>query len=449
MKTSPKRSLKGAKKTSRAPKADGLPDTSRDPAETHGKIFLRALLDNLPVAIYFKDLESRFLCVNSAQAARMHEAKPEDLIGTTDFDHFSNEHAQQAFDDEQRIIRTGEMMLDVEEKETWPDGSITWVSTSKLPLYNENHKIIGTFGMSQDITVRKKTEEKLHAAQKELLEASRLAGMAEIASGVLHNIGNGLNSVNTSAALAAERLERSRIPNLGKVAQMLNERAGDLGRFLTEDERGRQLPAYVTQLADLLEKEREGLRGEIDQLRRYVDHIKAVVAMQQNYARASGITEDVSPVELVEEALQISEISLSRHGIHVRRDFAPAPKIRIVRHKALQILINFIRNAKYALDGTNRTDRKEMVMEIRAAAEGAVSLTVRDNGVGITAEALPKIFNFGFTTRPDGHGFGLHSSANAAREMGAKIRVESDGDGRGASFSLDIPPVPPGDEPGF
>lgn len=426
-----------------APKSPARDTAAGNHAGRHGGIFLHALLENLPVAIYFKDLESRFLCVNSAQAARMHGARPEDLIGTTDFDHFSNEHAQQAFDDEQRIIQTGEPMLDVEEKETWPDGSITWVSTSKLPLHDENRKIIGTFGMSQDITARKKAEETLQIAQKELLEASRLAGMAEIASGVLHNIGNGLNSVNTSAELVMERLENSRVANLGKIAGMLEEHRDDLDRFFTEDGRGRQLPLYIRQLHDLLENERTSIRREIDQLCRHVEHIKAVVAMQQNYAGGSGVAEEIAPAELVEEALQISEISLSRHGICVHRDFEDVPKIRTVCHKVLQILVNFIRNAKYALDETGRIHQKDIWVTVRANSPGGAVVTVRDNGVGIRKDVLPQIFNFGFTTRKEGHGFGLHSSANAAREIGAQIGVKSAGPGKGASFSLEIPAEPP------
>jgi PAS domain S-box-containing protein len=407
----------------------------------HEQQLLRALLEHVPDHIYFKDLASRFIRVSMSKARQCGCADPSELTGKTDFDTFSNEHAQAAYDDEQRIIRTGQPIVDFEEKETWPDGRVTWVSTSKMPLYDADGRIIGTFGLSRDITARKETELKLAVTQKELLEASRLAGMAEIASGVLHNIGNALNSVNTSAALLVEQIGRSRVGNLAKAAQMIEEHNADLAKFLTEDSRGRQLPGYLIQLAGLLGTEREGFQRELELLRRNIEHIKEIVAMQQSYARVSSLLEDIAPADLVEEALRISEASLSRHGIGVQRDFLPVPLVRVTRHKVLQILVNLIRNAKHAMDDTGRTD-KEMVIALRVGPTGGVQMIVRDNGVGIPAENLPKMFTFGFTTRKTGHGFGLHSSANTARELGGSLRGESEGPGTGAVFTLDLPAAP-------
>jgi PAS domain S-box-containing protein len=402
---------------------------------------LRALLDNVPDSIYFKDLASRFIRVSKSRALKAGVSDPQELIGRSDFDHFTSEHAQPAYDAEQQIIRTGQPLIDIEERETWPDGRVTWASSSKLPLYDQEGRVIGTFGISRDITARKEAELRLAVTQKELLEASRLAGMAEIASGVLHNIGNALNSVNTSAALLVEQVMRSRLGNLTKAAQLLDEHRGDLTVFLAEDPRGRQLPDYLVQLAGLLATEREGFQTELELLRRNVEHIKEIVAMQQSYARVSSIQEDLAPVELVEEALRISEASLNRHGIGVQRDFQPVPLVRVIRHKVLQILVNLIRNAKHAMDDSGRPD-KEMVIALRASPAGRVEIVVRDNGVGIPAENLPKIFTFGFTTRKEGHGFGLHSSANAANELGGTLRGESGGPGRGSVFTLGLPPAP-------
>lgn len=401
--------------------------------------FLQALLDSVPDCIYFKDLESRFLCASAAMARKFGVGSPTDMIGTTDFDYFSDDHAQPAFDDEQRIIRTGQPVIDIEEKETFDDGRVSWVSTSKMPLHDDDGNIIGTFGISRDITSRKLAEQRLEVTQKELLEASRLAGMAEIASGVLHNIGNGLNSVNTSVSLVAEGIEKSRVANLAKAAQMITDHRTDLAAFLTTDDRGRKLPDYLVQLSGLLVAEREHLRKEVEQLRHYIEHIKQIVAMQQNYTRVSGIVEDIPVKELIEEALQISELSLNRHGVDVHRSLVPVPPVRVTRHKVLQILVNFIRNAKYALDETGRTSNKNITIETRSTAEGTVRLTVRDNGVGISEENLTRIFNFGFTTRKEGHGFGLHSSANAAKEVGGKILVDSEGLGHGSAFTLELP----------
>jgi len=402
------------------------------------QMLLRALLKHVPDSIYFKDLQSRFLRASDSLVHKQGLASTDDLLGRTDFDIFSSEHAQNAYTDEQRIIRTGEPVVDKEEKETWPDGRVTWVSTSKLPLHDLKGRVIGTFGVSRDITARKVAEEKLKTTQKELLAASRLAGMAEIASGVLHNLGNALNSVGTSAAILTEQFGRSRIQNLAKAAQMLEQHSGDLASFLTADPRGKQLPTYFIQVAAALTAEREQMLAEIGQLRRSVEHMSEVVAMQQNYARGSSLAEDCQAAELVEESLHISAISLNRHGITVIRDFRPVPNIHVTRHKVLQILVNLIRNAKYSMDETGRAE-KPMTITIAPHADGLVRISVRDEGVGIPAENLTKIFGFGFTTRKDGHGFGLHSSANAAREIGGHLAGHSDGPGTGALFTLDLP----------
>jgi PAS domain S-box-containing protein len=402
------------------------------------QMFLRALLKHVPDSIYFKDMQSRFMRVSESQVRKKKLRSVDDLIGKSDFDVFAKEHAQNAYDDEQRIIRTGEPVIDKEERETWPDGRVTWVSTSKLPLHDLKGRVIGTFGVSRDITARKQAEEKLRTTQKELLAASRLAGMAEIASGVLHNLGNALNSVGTSASILTEQFGRSRIQNLTKAAQMLEQHASDLGTFLTSDPRGKQLPAYFIQVAAALAAEREQMLTELGQLRRNVEHMSEVVAMQQNYARGSSLAEDCQAAELIEESLHISAISLSRHGITVIRDFKPVPNIHVTRHKVLQILVNLIRNAKYAMDETGRAE-KPMTITIEPHTDCLVRVSVRDEGVGIPAENLTKIFGFGFTTRKDGHGFGLHSSANAARELGGHLAGHSEGPGRGAVFTLDLP----------
>ena len=406
---------------------------------------LRALLENVPDCIYFKDLASRYIRVSRSTAQKSGLSDPKDMIGKTDFDHFAHEHAQASYDAEQNIIRTGKPIVDIEEKEIFTDGHVTWASTSKLPLYDREGRVIGTFGVSRDITARKEAEQKLSVTQKELLEASRLAGMAEISSGVLHNIGNALNSVNTSVALLVEQLMRSRLGNLGKVAEMLEQHNNDLTSFLSQDARGRQLPGYLIQLAGLLNAEREGFQRELESLRRNIEHIKAIVAMQQSYARVSSLMEDLAPADLVEEALLISEASLSRHGIGVQRDFQPVPLVCVTRHKVLQILVNLIRNAKHAMDESGRPD-KEMSIALRLSPAGQVQIIVSDNGVGIPPENLTKIYTFGFTTRKTGHGFGLHSSANTAKELGGSLSGRSEGMGKGAVFTLELPPAPSPEE---
>jgi C4-dicarboxylate-specific signal transduction histidine kinase len=293
----------------------------------------------------------------------------------------------------------------------------------------------------RDITERRQADEALRHSQQKLVETSRLAGMAEVATGVLHNVGNVLNSVNVSAGLVVEKLRRSKAPKLAKAAALLTSRNGDLADYLTHDETGRKLPGYLTKLGEYLMSENTELLSEIDQLGRNIEHIKEVVAMQQSYAKVSGVFENLHAHQLVEDAIAMNIGAFERHGIDVERNFCTVPPIRVDRHKVLQILINLIRNAKYALDEVHRTD-KRISISIGAADERTVQIMVADNGVGISPENLTRIFAHGFTTREEGHGFGLHSGALAARSMGGALNVDSPGTGQGATFTLELPIAP-------
>jgi PAS domain S-box-containing protein len=297
----------------------------------------------------------------------------------------------------------------------------------------------GVQAIARDVTERKGAEAKLAALQSQLLEVSRTAGMAEVATAILHNVGNVLNSMNVSAGLISRRLKRSRIDQLALIAGSMREHVADLGDFITRDPKGRQFPGYLSLLAEHLAQEQGALVSEFDSLRSNVEHIKAIVATQQSYAKVGGVVEAVNGAQLVEDALRINAAMLDRHQVRVIRQYDARllPEIHVDKHKALQILVNLIRNAIYACDETGRPD-KCLTLNV-ANGEGRIKMSVLDNGVGIPPENLTRIFNHGFTTRKDGHGFGLHSGALAAREMGGRLRVESGGLGKGAVFTLELP----------
>jgi signal transduction histidine kinase len=206
------------------------------------------------------------------------------------------------------------------------------------------------------------------------------------------------------------------------------------------------VPAYLEQLADHLERERAELRKELESLTMNIEHIKEIVATQQNYARVSGVTETVALPELVEDALKIHGGAYARHGVVVVREYEPLPTVTVDKHKVLQILVNLFSNAKYACDGGNQED-KRVTVRLKANGEGRVKIEVADTGMGIPQENLTRIFSQGFTTRKSGHGFGLHSGALAARELGGSLGVQSGGPGKGATFTLDLPVTPPQDKP--
>ncbi|WP_204127385.1 ATP-binding protein [Pseudomonas ogarae] len=274
-------------------------------------------------------------------------------------------------------------------------------------------------------------------AQTQLAAAARQAGMAEIATNVLHNVGNVLNSVNISADLVTRKLRTSKALGLGKAVQMMNEHAEDLGDFISHDEKGKLLPSYLNQLVDALAIEQQSMTEELGQLSKSVDHIKEIVAAQQSYAGTSSIAETVQIKELIEDALRMNAGIIAARQITVVRNFAETPLLLLDKHRVLLILVNLIKNASRAMD-----DKPELAHQIILQSEmhqgDSLVIKVIDNGEGIAPENLTRIFAHGFTTRKDGHGFGLHSCVLAAMEMGGSLEAHSDGPGTGATFTLKL-----------
>jgi PAS domain S-box-containing protein len=337
----------------------------------------------------------------------------------------------------------GDKVCDAEFVIVRPDGVRRTVMSSAQRLVGQAGQPLGALAVIEDITQRRLAEEELERVHKQLLVASRQAGMAEVATNVLHNVGNVLNSVNVSASLVSERIRRSKCAGLTRVAALLSEHAPDLTTFLTGSQ-GRHLPVYLQELAAELIAERDVASAELAELRGNIEHIKEIVAMQQSYARRSGLTDIVDIRTLVEDSLRMNEGAFSRHGVTLVRDFQDVPPITVDKHKVLQILVNVIRNAKYACDESGSAE-KRVTVRVRAA-NGTMLIAIIDTGVGIPPENLELIFSHGFTTRKDGHGFGLHSCALAAKALGGSLQAESAGSGQGATFTLTLPltqPEPP------
>jgi signal transduction histidine kinase len=285
-----------------------------------------------------------------------------------------------------------------------------------------------------------RAQAELQEAHQALMRASRQAGMAEVASSVLHNVGNVLNSVNVCANLLDERMRTSKASGLARVAAMLEEQGDQLGSFIASDDRGKRLPTYLAQLSSQLLADREAALKELASLVKSVEHIKDIVRMQQSYATHGGVIESVAVADLVNDSVQLNEEAFSRHGVTLACEFEEVPAITVDKHRVLQILVNLIRNAKYACEDSGRSD-KRITIRVTPCALG-VAIAVVDNGVGIPTENMTRIFSHGFTTRPGGHGFGLHSAALAAQELKGSLGVASDGPGCGATFRLELPITP-------
>ncbi|MFL5354143.1 two-component system sensor histidine kinase NtrB [Archangium sp.] len=306
------------------------------------------------------------------------------------------------------------------------------------PVHDLTGRVVGMTVFGRDITDRKEAEARLGEMHRSLLDVSRQAGMAEMATGVLHNVGNALNSVNVSVNVLSERLHQSRLAGLRKATELMGANAQDLGGFFTRDPRGQQLPAYLQALTHQLTGERSELLEEVHTLQKSVEHIKNVVSMQQETARFSGVVERLEVTELLDDALRLHAVAFERLGIQVKREYTDVPLVRVDRHKLLQILLNLMSNARHALLESGRPD-KLLVIRVERMVTGRLRIAVVDNGVGISPDDAPRLFSQGFTTKKDGHGFGLHISALAAAEMDAFLSCTSEGRGQGATFTIDLP----------
>ncbi|SEN80070.1 sensor histidine kinase [Pseudomonas sp. NFACC39-1] len=283
-----------------------------------------------------------------------------------------------------------------------------------------------------------RVNDELREAQAELVTTARRAGMAEIATNVLHNVGNVLNSVNVSARLLYEKVHASKGQGVIRVAELMREHSDDLGAFISSDPKGRALPGYLGKLAEALAAEQRSMIDELVQLTKSIDHIKEIVATQQSYAGNSSVLEPGSLRELIEDVVRICDVSLARHRVTLTKELADIPMMSLDKHKVLQILINLINNAKQALDSV--ADRPSCItLRLKATDDKRVRIEVEDNGEGISRDNLTRVFEHGFTTRADGHGFGLHSCILAAHEMGGELTVQSAGPGKGALFTLELP----------
>ena len=303
---------------------------------------------------------------------------------------------------------------------------------------NERGELSRLLGVSWDVTDHVLQEDRRQELQLQLHDASRQAGMAEVATGVLHSVGNVLNSLGVSASLVQSGLRDSRAGNVQRIAAMLTEQGNQVGKFIEGDERGQQIPSYLAQLGEHLVTENKTLQREAQGIVVHVEHICKIVAAQQTYARRGGVSESVDLAELLDNAIALNFGAGFGTGVHISRRYDAVPALTLDRHKLIQILGNFLSNARHALQDRPEGQRV-LTPSIRVQSANWLIIEVEDSGVGIDADALSRLFEFGFTTKTDGHGFGLHSSAILAKELGGDVSGHSEGPGRGARFTLRLP----------
>jgi PAS domain S-box-containing protein len=392
--------------------------------------------DQAPIGIAYADRSGQYLRCNPAFCALL-GFEPCEITSRSIGELTHGEDVASTAAALERLWNGEVEFVDLEKRYTRKDGSLVWIRMTTSLVRDESATPEFSVEFLRDISARKESAQELERVHKELMVASRQAGMAEVATNVLHNVGNILNSVNISASLVAERVKQSKAPGVSRVAALLQEQGPRLAEFMAGDERGRRIPQYLAALGEQLLTDQKVALQELASLRDNLEHIKDTVAMQQSYAKLCGVTETVQVVDLVEDSLRLNAGAFVRHGVTLRREFAAVPPITVDKHKVLQILVNLVRNAKYACDESGRTD-KLLTLRIEGAGN-RVRICVIDNGVGIPAENMSRLFTHGFTTRPSGHGFGLHSGALAAQDLGGSLHAVSDGPGCGAAFILELP----------
>ncbi len=316
-------------------------------------------------------------------------------------------------------------------------GTMAWINEDGIPCVEPDGSIIFR-GIFTDVTRFKQAAETAAEAHMHMVEASRRAGMAEVATGVLHNVGNVLNSVNVTAQLISERLEKSRVEGIRHAAAMLDEHRDDLTTFLTQDTRGQALTKYLQDATAFVSREQEALAVEARGLVKSIQHINDVIMLQQSHGRLTALRERVHLDHLIEDALRLEESVFERNQIRVERDYAALPECYVSKGQVLQVLVNLIRNARQALAGCVAKNRV-IVLGTERTSSDWVRITVQDNGCGIAQENLTRIFSHGFSTKAGGHGYGLHHAALLTGDMGGRLKAESGGEGCGAKFILDLP----------
>lgn len=401
----------------------------------------RELFENATDTLLILDAESTVLDLNPA-AELVFGKRSSELMGRPLMDELgpaSQAHLREILESALATSLGGRFELSLPPR---PDGRVITLEISscrrlRRPV-GEQIQII-----AHDITERKQAEAELAELNRRLLETSRRAGMAEVATNVLHNVGNVLNSVNVTTTLIHDGMRDSKVASLDRVVTLLEEHQQDPGGFFSSHAKGVQLTQYLRQLSTHLLSEQAAMLTDLKSLTRNVEHIKGIVARQQDHRGAAGVRETVLMATLVEEACALCTPPGTPGPVAIVREFAPMPLVPLDQHQVLQILVNLLRNALQSVERAGAGETGAGVV-IRTEWDGAewIRVQVSDTGVGIAPENLTRIFAHGFTTKPGGHGFGLHSSALAARAMGGSLRAESAGPGFGATFTLELPVKP-------
>lgn len=293
--------------------------------------------------------------------------------------------------------------------------------------------------LTSTATTLSSTLHQLQEMQAQLVETARTAGKAEIATNVLHSVGNVLNSLNVGVSVLSTRTQNSHATKLSRLAEIIQEHQEDIAVFMSSDPRGKNVPNYLIHLSQSLEKEMIRTMEELSSMKEDIDHIKSVIAHQQTHAKSRNIVEQINIRNLCESALKIIVDDRSANPIKIINEIPTNLIVENDKHRLLDILLNLMSNG---IDAINERDPKNGILTLRSQPQldqEEIEINITDNGSGIAPKNREKLFRHGFTTKTKGHGFGLHSCANAAKRLGGQLTLDSPGLGHGATATLTLP----------
>ena len=439
---------------------------------------LQKVLDTIPMAVFWKDRQSVYLGCNRHFAGLAGLTSPLDIIGKTDYQlPWDRSEADFYRECDQRIMASGIAETGIVETLVTSEGNETWIETNKVPFSDDSLNVIGILGTFQDITrlkeaetvllqnkelleekvverttelktardkIQSQLEEKnatlarLNELQQQLVDASRAAGMSEMATCVLHDIGNIMNSINVSADLIRNHFEKSTFTHLEKISNLIAEHEDNFAQFVLDDARGVKIPSYIVKVTDGLRSERMSLTGEFENIGVHVQTVNQIVAKQQGLAKVKSVTKPIELDKLFADVIAAKQSETQALDIAFTSSVCENIKaFSADQYKLFTMLVQLVENAIESFADFNQAEPKISLTAKRLNDQ--ITIDVTDNGPGIPNDKLVKIFAHGFSTKESSDGFGLHNCGNIARELGGSLTALPAPQELGAVFQITIP----------
>ena len=400
------------------------------------KYYLDSLMDNMPDAIYFKDKESKFLRVSkymvSKHLAEHPGATVNDLLGKSDIDLKDDDHAREAYRDEQEIQKTKKPKIDYIEKEIKTNGTEAWVTTSKLPLINTHGEVVGTFGISRDITNLKKLEQAQHEAQ---LDKAVAQGKFEIASDVMHDIGNAVVGFGSYLTRIKRMQEQNNPENLKNLVRFFEEQKEAISSAIGQA----KADAVIKMLSGISQTQhvnQEEITKSINEQLNIISNIEEILNIQRQYitGRESQERKPVNLKNIINDSLSMLFASIDKTSVDISLNIADdLPPIKGDRTKLMQLLLHIVKNSIEAIE-KNTTEKNICINAY--TEENWLIVKVKDNGIGFDNINAAQFFKRGFTTKTNGAGQSLYNCKTIIESHEGSIDIISDGPGKGAQTTI-------------